>query len=254
MRSRQEIKQIAKSAYKGQVGTCALILLVYMLLSAVSSFLSFLVVPVLTVGLQFCCLQVYTGQKTSVGSLFSGFERYGTNLGGMLWMNLLLLLWMIIPIIVYAVGLAFAVSINSVGLIALFALLFFALMIPAFIKSYAYSMTPYILADCREVRATQAVKLSNRITKGHKGKVFVMGLSFIGWALLCTLPVYVGMFFAFTGNAAVTAAFVSIGGLVSVALTMFFLYPYMYTAMAGLYLELKQHAIEQGVASPEEFA
>ena len=62
--------------------------------------------------------------------------------------------------------------------------------------------------------------LSERITQGYKGDVFVMGLSFIGWMLLS----------AFTF------------GVVHILYTG----PYMNTAMAGLYEELMQNALQEG--------
>jgi uncharacterized membrane protein len=151
------------------------------------------------VGYASFCLGVYRGAQGDIGEMFStGFRDFGRNLGGILWMELFIFLW---------------------------SLLF---IIPGIIKALAYFATPYILADTRNVPATDALKLSMRMTKGHKGKIFVMGLSFIGWLLLSAITFgMVGLFYAG---------------------------PYMNTSFAGMYDELKAEALRTGVIRPEELA
>jgi len=61
-------------------------------------------------------------------------------------------------------------------------LLFF---IPGIIKSYSYSMAPYILAENKGKPALECINESKAMTNGHKMDLFVLGLSFIGWILLC---------------------------------------------------------------------
>ena len=87
-------------------------------------------------------------------------------------------------------------------------------------------MTPYILADCPNVTATEALKLSMRMTAGHKGKLFVMHLSFIGWTLLSALTCYILLI-------------VHVG-------------PYMNATLAGYYVELRDKALAEGIITPEE--
>ncbi|MCD1257619.1 DUF975 family protein [Paenibacillus athensensis] len=72
---------------------------------------------------------------------------------------------------------------------------FLALVIPYFVKSYAYSMVPYILADDPQVGAKRALKISMQLTRGHKWRMFVLDLSFIGWYLLGLLALLVGIVF-----------------------------------------------------------
>lgn len=69
------------------------------------------------------------------------------------------------------------------------------LIIPGIIKSYAYRMVPYILADNPNLGAKEAIALSNEMTMGHKFDMFVLDLSFIGWYLLGALACGVGVFF-----------------------------------------------------------
>ncbi len=69
------------------------------------------------------------------------------------------------------------------------------LIIPGIIKSYEYSMAPYILAENPNIGAQEAIKLSRDMTEGHKLDMFVLDLSFIGWYLLGALLFGIGVIF-----------------------------------------------------------
>jgi len=69
------------------------------------------------------------------------------------------------------------------------------LIIPGIVKSYAYSMVPYILTDNPNIGYSRAIELSNKMTEGQKFEMFILDLSFIGWYLLGTLLFFVGIFF-----------------------------------------------------------
>ena len=100
----------------------------------------------------------------------------------------------------------------------LWSLLFF---IPGIIKSFSYAMTQYILADCPNVKARDALKLSMRIMNGHKADLFVFHLSFLGWAIL--------------------------GALTFGILNLFYVSPYMNSSLATFYLEVREDALRRGV-------
>jgi len=102
---------------------------------------------------------------------------------------------------------------------------FLLLIIPGIIKSYAYSMVPYILADNSNIGYQRALELSNNMTEGHKFDMFVLDLSFIGWYLLG------GLLFG-------------IGAL--------FVRPYDDATKAELYMVLRDNAIQNGYCSQEE--
>ena len=76
--------------------------------------------------------------------------------------------------------------------IFLWSLLF---VIPGIIKSYEYSMVPYILAENPQISSERAFELSNKMTHGEKWKIFVLDLSFIGWRILGVLCCCVGEIF-----------------------------------------------------------
>jgi uncharacterized membrane protein len=203
MKSRAEIKKQAKTSLSAQYGVTLGAFILFMIISGAASGITFglgglLIVPVLMVGFYFFNVRVYRGENGEIGDLFSGFKQYGRNLGGVLWMDLFIYLWSLL------------------------------LIIPGIIKCFSYFMTPYILADCPNVKATQALKLSMRMTKGYKGDIFVMMLSFIGWGILCSLTFGI--------------------------LYLFYVGPYMNLSFAGMYEELKKNALEKGVVSAEELA
>ena len=176
----------------------------------------------------------------TVGTPFrSAFTRFGRKLGGYLWMKLFLFLWgliaaAIIYIIMFVFLFVFIFSAMRSGaplddipvdtLITLFVLIYLGLFlgsIPRYIKTFSYAMTTYILADCPNVKAQDALKLSTRIMKGHKWQLFVFGLSFLGWQLLSALTL----------------------GL----LDIFYVGPYMNSAFATYYLEVREEALRSGV-------
>ena len=90
------------------------------------------------------------------------------------------------------------------------------LIIPGIIKSYSYSMTYYILKDNPELKNNAAIEKSMQMMDGHKMDLFLLHLSFIGWAILCLLTMGLGFIF---------------------------LIPYIYTAQAHFYEDLKKQSI-----------
>lgn len=98
-------------------------------------------------------------------------------------------------------------------------------IIPGIVKAYAYSMTPYILADNPDMDYGRALKLSMNMTHGFKADIFVLQLSFIGWYILGTILCCVGVMFV---------------------------NPYYEATMAEMYGQLRKNAIMKGICSPNE--
>lgn len=61
-----------------------------------------------------------------------------------------------------------------------------------FILAYAYAMVPYLLRDYPELTATEALRTSRQMMKGHKWDLFVLDLTFIGWMILCCFTLGIG--------------------------------------------------------------
>ena len=91
------------------------------------------------------------------------------------------------------------------------------LLIPGCIKSYSYAMTPYILKDNPEMKNNAAIEESMRMMDGHKLELFMLDLSFIGWALLSFLTCGIGFLW---------------------------LVPYMNMARVNFYEDLKKASVE----------
>lgn len=99
------------------------------------------------------------------------------------------------------------------------------LIIPGIIKSYAYRMTPYILADNPNIGSKRALELSNQMTQGQKMNMFILDLSFIGWYFL---------------------------GLLAFGIGVIFVKPYENATRAELYLVLKENAFVNGHCNTDE--
>lgn len=90
------------------------------------------------------------------------------------------------------------------------------LIIPGIVKAYSYSMTYYVLEDNPEFSGDKAIEESMRLMQGHKMELFWLHLTFIGWALLCVLTLGIGTLW---------------------------LVPYMNTAQAAFYENLKAEEV-----------
>ena len=81
------------------------------------------------------------------------------------------------------------------------------LIIPGIIAHYSYAMTPYILADQPDLSAKDAISQSKEMMDGHKGDLFILHLSFIGWDLLAGLTMNIGHLWLNPYKKAAEAAF-----------------------------------------------
>lgn len=70
---------------------------------------------------------------------------------------------------------------HIVGIASLLMLIFGVISL---VKTYSYRMVPFILADNPRYGALATLRLSKRMTRGHKGGMFFLDLSFLGWFLL----------------------------------------------------------------------
>ena len=113
------------------------------------------------------------------------------------------------------------------------------LFIPGVVKAYSYAMTPYIMAEHPGLTANEAITESRRIMDGNKWRLFCLDLSFLGWELLCTLPMLIGfsLVFAFTRSADTVLVPLI---LLSIPLSagFFFLHPYEEAAWAIFYRDI----------------
>lgn len=86
------------------------------------------------------------------------------------------------------------------------------LFVPGIIKALSYSLAPYILADNPELTANQAIEQSMKMMKGHKMKLFLIYLGYLGFALL---------------------------SIVGLCIPLLWIMPYYFTVFAMFYEEVK---------------
>lgn len=68
-------------------------------------------------------------------------------------------------------------------------------IVPGIILAIGLMMSIYLIKDDKEICAMDALKKSWEMTKGHKMNLFMLGLSFIGWFILCILTLGIGFLF-----------------------------------------------------------
>jgi len=88
--------------------------------------------------------------------------------------------------------------------VALWSLLF---VIPGIVKYYAYSLAYFIKADHPDYGWRKCVDESRRLTAGHKGELFRLDLSFLGWYIVGSLCLGVGTLWVVPYHQAARAAF-----------------------------------------------
>ena len=81
------------------------------------------------------------------------------------------------------------------------------LVIPGIYASYGYAMTSYILAENPDLTAREAISRSKQLMDGHWLDLFILQLSFIGWAILSALTLGIGSLWLNPYTEAATAAF-----------------------------------------------
>lgn len=164
--NRAELKAKAKAQIKGKIG---ILLVISLIIAAIGALVTWVVglipyvgkviapivvAPAFSLSLVRVMLGITAGIEPKVGDAFCGFDDYWSALKLHLLSGLYIFLWSLL------------------------------LVIPGIIKTYAYSMSVYILAENPGKSARECIKESVAMTMGYKVDLFVLGLSFIGWGLL----------------------------------------------------------------------
>ena len=195
--TRIELKNEAKEQIKGKIGILFLIFLIIAMIGAGSSlvpvvgwFATIIIMPAFNISLCMIFLNLAKREDVSVGDVFKGFNITGKAV------------WLSIITWVYTF---------------LWSLLF---IIPGIIKTFSYSMAPFILADNSNLTASEALSESIRIMDGHKFDLFVLQLSFFWWYLL---------------------------GAITFGIAYIYVVPYFEATITNFYNEIKDKKIEAEV-------
>ena len=154
MKENHELRAIARSQLHG--GWLAAVAMVSLYTIIISASGLVLIGPLilggpLTLGFMGYCLKKTRGEAVRVENLFDGFKLFGTS---------------------------FLLYLLEIVFIGLWTCLF---IIPGMVKCLSYSMAFFILRDNPDIGAAEAITRSRKMMSGHKGKLFGLLLSFIGW-------------------------------------------------------------------------
>jgi uncharacterized membrane protein len=190
MKTFNELKSSAKAQISGKIGILFAMFLIMFGVSIASSFVpvlgsiaNFLVGAAFTLGGAWVFLRIAKGEEVSVGNIFYGFEDLWAAIKAQFFMGLFVSLWLLL------------------------------LIIPGIVKTYAYSMTFFILAENKGMPVLEAITLSRKMMNGHKMDLFLLFLSFIGWFILVVITF-------------------GIAGI--------WVYPYFYATLTNFYLSVKE--------------
>ena len=165
----------------------------------------------LTFGMSILYLRFRRRQVGGTNLLFSGFDCFSRMFIAYFVMNLFIFLW---------------------------ALLF---IVPGIIAMYRYRLTFFIMADNPHIGPLEAINISKDLMHGNKGKLFLLDLSFIGWAFLVGFVIAILMqvtavIYVLTFSAGMASAIpVTIINCIIFSVVAGFLYVYHGTATAAFY-------------------
>ena len=128
------------------------------LLSTFVSVLTWLVGMVLSAGFVLYCMAIRRGERAEFLTLFDGFAFVGKVIG----LNIVITVF-----------------------IALWSILF---VIPGIVAAYRYRFALYNLYENPGIGIMEALDMSKRQTVGYKAQLFLLDLSYYGWAFLAALP------------------------------------------------------------------
>lgn len=163
---RQTLKKTALGQLKNNWGQVILACILQALIlggSSATGIGAFILMGPLEVGLAIFLVKFVINGDTKIENLFKGFNDFMDT---------------------FVLGLLHTIF------IVLWSLLF---VIPGIIKSYSYAACFYIKQACPSMTAQECITKSREIMNGHKGELFVLDLSFIGWWILSTLTAGIGL-------------------------------------------------------------
>lgn len=158
--------------------------------------LQFLFAPALNIGMNTYFIMMHKSENPPFSLVLSRLHVWIRCLGLMLLMGIFIFLWSLL------------------------------LVVPGIIAAYSYSMAPYLMAENPDIGFLEAIRRSKEMMDGHKGRLFCLHFSFIGWALLSAIGIgLLHTILGFVGTA--------LGLFVSLALQV-----YVISSVTAFYLEL----------------
>lgn len=202
---------------------------------------------VLGFGLTAYSLRLYRGEECGPGDLFCGFSMAGRVIGAQLLVGLFIILWCILVALATSIVMTFTVlqffpieeqftEVEAIVFAILLIALMFGMMLPFLLR---YVLVSLALADRPELGALGAIQYSKNLMRGHKWEYIVLGLTFLGWSLLCQIPRYIYGFLVWTGILFMPSVWLDT--LISIVLLIpvyLWLTPYVQATFVGFYESL----------------
>ncbi|MFE5322550.1 DUF975 family protein [Paenibacillus sp. NPDC056579] len=189
MLTNADIRRMARESLRGNwvqaIVACIIfnvVLLVVNLIPNVGPFLQLIIGGPLLFGIYLYFITLIRGGKPALADVFSGFPYFVSTFLLYLVMSIFIMLWTLL------------------------------LIVPGVIATLKYSQAFFIMNDNPEIGAMEAIRQSKEMMEGHKTRLFMLYLSFIGWMLLC---------------------------VVTAGIALIWVGPYLYAAMAAFYHDLK---------------
>ena len=172
LKENSELRAEARQALQGKWPMAAVAALIYSIIAGGLSAIPFIGgvcslfvgLPV-AYGIAIVMFGVYKGKDIDFGVLFEGFQDYSRIFVTKLLQGIYTALWSLL------------------------------LVVPGIIKYYSYAMTDYILKEEPEMKNNAAIEKSMAMMENNKMKLFLLDLSFIGWAILCIFTFGIGFLF-----------------------------------------------------------
>lgn len=148
--------------------------------------------------------------KITFSDFKENFKKSGCGIGNFWWTYLWIYIWMLATILPFVLISTISITIAKVNSNDLPVAVFLVLLVLYFVafavlinRSIAYGMNWFVIAEHPESGAINAMKISKQITKGYRGKLFLLELSFIGWGILASLTggllyIWIGPYYAMT--------------------------------------------------------
>lgn len=128
-------------------------------------------------------LRMARNEQPGIRHLFDGFARPLR----VLWANILVSLFTLLWSLLICVPLSILVALGGLDAVNGVYIVTPVAMIAVLAVTYRYSLTSYFIIDDPDCTARQAVRRSKQTMRGWKWSLFMLDVSFLGWALLSAL-------------------------------------------------------------------
>jgi len=172
LQSNSDLRYEAREKLIGNWWPCVGLTLIYLIIQGVLGFIPFvggivslIITGPMQLGITIFYVSFIRSDEPDFNKFFEGFSDFGRALAAFILITLFTLGWTLL------------------------------LVVPGIIAAFRYSQTFYVLMDDPEISAIDAIRKSSDMMSGAKLKLFMLVLSFIGWAILTAFTFGIGQLF-----------------------------------------------------------